>query len=186
MRLRDRTQMPALAVAVLAVLALAGGAPAAGQGTQGAKVGIIDVQKILTESTRGQAVIAELEKFRDQKASDLQAFKTKFDDAQKRLSDGRLTLSDDKLKELEKEIEDLTIEIRRAQDDAQRQLQQRQQEDFQKIEEAVMPIINQVGKEYGFTVIFNKFQSGLVFADETVDITGMVIERFNAGAGSGN
>jgi Skp family chaperone for outer membrane proteins len=29
------------------------------------------------------------------------------------------------------------------------------------------------------TLIFNKFQSGLVYADETIDITDEVIQRFN-------
>ena len=42
-----------------------------------------------------------------------------------------------------------------------------------------MPIIDQIGKEQGLTLIFNKFQSGLVYADDTVDITDEVIRRFN-------
>ncbi len=34
-----------------------------------------------------------------------------------------------------------------------------------------MPVINQVGKEQGYTLIFRKFESGLIYADEAVDIT---------------
>ena len=45
-----------------------------------------------------------------------------------------------------------------------------------------MPIINQVGKELGYALIFNMRQAGLVFADEAVDITAAVIERFNSPA----
>jgi Skp family chaperone for outer membrane proteins len=36
-----------------------------------------------------------------------------------------------------------------------------------------------VGREQGLTLIFNKFQSGLVYADQSVDITDDVIRRFN-------
>ena len=34
-----------------------------------------------------------------------------------------------------------------------------------------MPVINQVGKELGYTLIFRKFESGLIYADEAIDIT---------------
>ncbi len=34
------------------------------------------------------------------------------------------------------------------------------------IDERVMPVINQVGKELGYTLIFRKFESGLIYADD--------------------
>ena len=48
-----------------------------------------------------------------------------------------------------------------------------------RLEQQIMPIINEIGQERGLTLIFNKFQSGLVYADDTVDITDEVIRRFN-------
>jgi hypothetical protein len=36
-----------------------------------------------------------------------------------------------------------------------------------------------VGKEKGFTLIFNKFQSGLVYADDAIDLTDEVLKVFN-------
>jgi Skp family chaperone for outer membrane proteins len=36
----------------------------------------------------------------------------------------------------------------------------------------------------GFTLIFNKFQGALVYADDSVDITDQVIERFDASSSS--
>ena len=47
-----------------------------------------------------------------------------------------------------------------------------------------MPVINQVGKEHGFTLIFNKFESGLIYADEAIDITTSIIQRLDARAAS--
>ena len=40
-------------------------------------------------------------------------------------------------------------------------------------------VADQIGAERGYTLIFNKFQSGLVYADDAVDITDDVIQRFN-------
>jgi len=153
------------------------------------KIAVIDVQKILTDSVRGKEILAKLEGLRDEKATQLEGKARELEDMRKRYEETRLTLAEDKISDMEKQIEDLTIALRRSQDDAQRELQKRQQEDFGQIEQAVMPIIDAVGKEFGYTLIFNKFQSGLVFADEAVDITDLVIERFNtstAGASSGS
>lgn len=144
------------------------------------KIAVIDVQKILTDSTSGQEVLAQLEQLRTEKAEFLVDRKQHLEDLRKRYDQTRLTLAEDRIAELEKEIEDLAIALRRAQDDAQRELQKRQQEDFGRIEQAVLPIIDSVGREFGYSLIFNKFQSGLVYADEAVDITDLVIERYNA------
>ena len=73
--------------------------------------------------------------------------------------------------------------------DAERDVQKRRQDEIEKIETAVFPIINGLGKEGGYTLIFNKFQSGLVYADDAVDITNEVIKRLDAaatGSTSGN
>jgi hypothetical protein len=36
----------------------------------------------------------------------------------------------------------------------------------------------------GLALIFNKFESGLVYASEAVEITDTVIQRFNAASGA--
>ena len=41
-----------------------------------------------------------------------------------------------------------------------------QKKELAELERRVFPVINQVGKEKGFTLIFNKFQSGLVYAED--------------------
>ncbi len=43
-----------------------------------------------------------------------------------------------------------------------------------------MPVIDAFGKEMGYTAIFNKFNSGFLFAADDVDITNSFIQRFNA------
>jgi Skp family chaperone for outer membrane proteins len=43
-------------------------------------------------------------------------------------------------------------------------------------------VINQVGKDLGYTLIFRKFESGLIYADEAIDITSVVIQRLDTAA----
>jgi len=53
-------------------------------------------------------------------------------------------------------------------------------------EKRVLPVINQVGKEKGYTLIFNKYAPGmLVYADDAVDITASVVQRLDSAAAAG-
>ncbi|MEM1249392.1 MAG: OmpH family outer membrane protein [Acidobacteriota bacterium] len=165
-------------LAVFAALA----APALAQ----QKIGVIDVSRILRDSDPGKNAIAQLEELGKAKEQELLAKKQTFDELQARYSETRLTLAEDKLAEMQKQIEDMTIEMRRAQDDAQREFQKQQGEAFAEIERQVLPIINAVAKENGFTLMFNKYESGLVYADEAVDVTDLVIQRFNEQPAAGN
>ena len=50
---------------------------------------------------------------------------------------------------------------------------------LQDLEAKIKPVIDAVGKEMGLAAIFNKFESGLVYASDAIDITDTVIKRFS-------
>jgi len=168
--LRSLTRSGVVAV-LLAVAAL----PAFAQ----EKVAVIDVQRVVTESDPGKEVMQRLKAITDAKTQEGQALQQQYAALQDQFNKQRFTVSEARQAEMSKEIEDKQIAIRRFQDDAQREVQEAQRRELGKLEERILPIINQIGKEKNFTLIFNKFQSGLVYADEAIDITDEVIRRFN-------
>jgi len=161
--------------ALMAVVVAAVAMPAAAQN----KIAVIDVQRVVTESDPGKEVMQRLKALTDAKSQEGQALQQQFAALQEQFNKQRFTVSEARQAEMSKEIEDQQIAIRRFQDDAQREVQEAQRRELGGLEERILPIINQVGQEQSFTLIFNKFQSGLVYADETVDITDEVIRRFN-------
>ena len=162
---------------------LASAPPAAGQAAF--KVAVIDVERILLESERGKAALEEIDALRKQKQQQSEAMQKEINDLQTRLNEGRLSLAQDKLAELTKQLEDKVIALRRFGDDATRELTKKRDQVLDQIEQSVFPVINQIGKEGGYTLVFNKFNSGLVYADESVDITAQVIARYNQTAPAG-
>jgi len=162
-------------VAMLAVIMMAMAMPAAAQ----SKVAVIDVQRVVTESDPGKQVMQKLRTLSDAKAQEGQALQQTLATLQDQFNKQRFTVSEQRQAEMSKEIEDKQIAIKRFQDDAQRELQDAQRRELGGLEERILPIINQVGQEEGYTLIFNKFQSGLVYADEAVDVTDRVITMFN-------
>ena len=161
--------------ALMAVVVAAVAMPAAAQN----KIAVIDVQRVVTESDPGKEVMQRLKAVTDAKSQEGQALQQQFVALQEQFNKQRFTVSESRQAEMSKEIEDKQIAIRRFQDDAQREVQEAQRRELGGLEERILPIINKVGQEQSFTLIFNKFQSGLVYADETVDITDEVIRRFN-------
>lgn len=162
---------------------LAGSAPASVQ-AQGAaaapKIAVIDTEQILLGSAAGKKVVADLKKLQETKEGELRTRQNEIKDLQTKLSEGRLSLAQDKLSAMEKDLEDKVIALRRLQDDANRDLTKKREELLGQIDQRVMPVINQVGKELGYTLIFRKFESGLIYADEAVDITKVIIQRLDA------
>lgn len=148
------------------------------------KIAVIDTEKILLNSQAGKRALAELKKVQEQKEKEGLAKQQEIKDLQAKIADGRLSLAQDKLEEMQKQLEDKVIALRRFQDDATRDLNKKRDDVLGAIDQQVMPVINQAGKELGYTLIFRKFESGLIYADEAVDITSSIIQRLDAGAGA--
>ena len=152
-------------------------------GVQPTRVGVIDVQRLVIESKTGKEMLDQLKNLREQKSAEGEALQQEVQDLQARLQDGQSSLSAERIGALEKEIEDKLIQLRRFADDADRVLQKEQDQAFARIERDVMPIIARVGQEQGFTLLFNKYESGLVFANEQVDITDLILQLYDESVG---
>jgi outer membrane protein len=172
-----------LGLALAGIPAVAQAAPAAAPAATGnLRIAVIDTEKILLSSNAGKKAVADLKKLQEQREKELGARAQELKDLQSKINDGRLSLAQDKLADLSKQYEEKEISLRRAQDDATRELTKKRDEMLASIDDRVMPVINQVGKELGYTLIFRKFESGLIYADDGVDITNVVIQRIDAGA----
>ena len=146
---------------------------------QQVRVAVIDVQRVVTESDPGKASLEKLKQLQNQKLEQGKRLQQELDALRTQFTKQRFTLSEEKLTVLQKQIEDKTIALKRFQDDAQRELEDARKRELDGLEQKIMPIINQLGKEKKLTLIFNKFQSGRVYADEAGDITDEIIQRFN-------
>ena len=149
--------------------------PAAAQ----TKIAVIDVQRVVAESDPGKESLQQLRTLQEQKITEGRNLQQELDALREQFNKQRFTLSEEKLAEMSGQVESRTIALQRFEDDATRELDEARRTALGRLEERIMPVIDEVGKERGLTLIFNKYQSGLVYADEAVDITDDVIRRFN-------
>jgi outer membrane protein len=160
-----------------AALTLAAG-PLFGQSTA-PKIGIIDVQRIVKESAVGKESLARVQKLQQAKQDELTRRQKELRDLEQKLADQGKSLSEDAAEKLNKDYQAKALDLKRFQDDATRELEESQRKELKALEDRIMPVISSVGKEQGYTLIFNKFQSGLLHADDSADLTDAVITKFN-------
>ena len=164
--------------ALVSIIALSGAAVA--QEAPKTSVAVIDVQQVVNESAAGKETMTRLRKLQDDKLAEGRKKADDLETLRKQLATQRATLAETKVVELEKQIEDRQVELQRFADDTKQQLADAQRRELDALEKQIMPIINELGRELKIQMIFNKFQSGLVYADDAVDITEQVVRRFNS------
>jgi len=170
----------ALALAVAAVPAFAQTAAAPATAT-GSKIGVIEVQRIVQESAIGKESLARVQKLQQAKQEDLTRRQKELRDLETKIQDQGKSLSEDAMEKLQKEYQAKAVELKRFQDDAQKELEESQRKELGDLEKRIMPVINEVAREQGYQLVFNKFNSGLLYADDkSVDLTDAVITKFNS------
>jgi Skp family chaperone for outer membrane proteins len=82
-------------------------------------------------------------------------------------------------------VEDLALRLERLQQDVEQELGLRQNELTAGITQMIAQIIDVMGEEEGYSLIFNAIQSGLVYVGPTLEITDEIIRRLNAASAAG-
>ncbi len=143
------------------------------------KVGIVDLQKVLASSKAGHKA---QEKFKaetkdaqaklDKKKQAFDKLKEDFQKQQKTLSASARDSKQEKLIQMDKDL-------KRSVQDLQEGLQRKNNQLVAGLVTDVRGVIQTVGKEKGFTVIFERGSQSVLYADNTVDITNEVVQAFD-------
>jgi outer membrane protein len=164
-----------LILIAMAALAL----PAFAQTSAPQRLAVIDVQRVLNTSIAGKAAQDRLKKLQDDKLAQAQKLQEDVKAIDTEINTKKLSLSEDKLTDLQKQLADKQVALQRFGQDADRDMGEARDKALLELENQIKPVIDQIGKEMGLAAIFNKFESGLVYASDAIDITDVVIKRFN-------
>lgn len=167
--------MKKLVAALIAVLLLA--APALAE----VKIGYVDLQKALNSSKAGVAAKTEIgEQVKKFEAE----FKAKQDELLKLKADlekQAVLLSDSAKAQKERDYQQNVKDLQRFQKDAKDDLQQRDAAHTKRIINELYKVLQKLGKDGGYTMILEKSQGGVIYADSAIDLTDQLIKAYDAG-----
>ncbi|HKA90787.1 MAG TPA: OmpH family outer membrane protein [Haliangiales bacterium] len=165
-----------LALALAAGTAVAAPPPAA-------KIGYIDLQRTLNETKVGKAAKAKLESDKTEKQKQVNDKKDMLKKAYDDLEKQRVVLKPDALAKKEKELQDQYVELQQVFMQLQQDLSKREAQLTRDIFGKAAAIIENIAKRDGYTMILEKSESAVLWADANVDITSEVNRRMDAGEG---
>ena len=161
----------------------------------------VDIQRVATESNEGRVANTRVEEVSDQKLAEIEAANTEaqgevtslnqeLQETQLKLQQGVNVLSADATVSLQRQIvrlqrdiertsQDRQAEIQRMTQDAEAEVQELQQQLQIEFQRRLLPAINQLAADRQLSFIFNA-QQGLVWADESLDLTQELIDVLNS------
>lgn len=144
------------------------------------KIGVVDLDQAIGSTAGGKAAREELERKMREAELDAQPMIERYqqlaDDYQKK----RVVLSPEKLREMELDITELQNQIKLKESELQNRLQLDRQRLVEPLIEKLGAIVNEVGREQGFSLILVRGAPGVMYYKEALDITDEVIKRFNS------
>ncbi|MBD3413463.1 MAG: hypothetical protein GF421_03405 [Candidatus Aminicenantes bacterium] len=146
---------------------------------QNAEIGVVDSQEILENSIEGKKVLAQLREKETGNQKELAQKDEAIRSLQKKINTQSLTLTQEARMNLNSDLERLKTERQRMYEDNQREVQEMAARFFQNIQNEVLPIIEQIGKEKGLNIIFDLQRSGAVYVSPAINITTEVIQRYD-------
>lgn len=144
----------------------------------GPSIAYVDLQRAIREVEDGQEAIAELEEQLEERQTTLddraEALRQLTDDLEAEL----VMLDDDAREARMLEYQEEVLAYQEQYLENQRELMVIEQEATREILERMLTLVAEIGEERGYSMVFEKTRSSLVWADNTLDITDDLIERY--------
>jgi outer membrane protein len=143
------------------------------------KIGIINMKKVIATCEPGQKAMEELKsKFKDLKA-DLDKQKQSIETMQKELQKQSMMLSQEAKQDKEIQFKRKVRDFQDMSQNYQRKMKIDEERLSKPILEKLVDVIQTYGKKNGYTAILDTQTSGLLYADEAIDLTDKITVEMN-------
>ena len=149
-------------------------------GADVAKIGVVNFEKILKESSAGKLTQKQLKAKWTELQKKIDTEKKKVEDMSLALERESLVLSPEKKRDRQRELRDRISDLKKLNADFTEEFQILQSKRINQIQKDVFEISNTLGKEQGFLLIVERKTAGVIYMPDQVDITDLVIKTYNA------
>jgi outer membrane protein len=165
-----------LALAALAAVLVWG---TAASDDQGIKIGVVDIEQAISSTEAGKAAREEFSRKQREAEAKVQPMLDQYRALEEELKTKKFVLSDDALYQKQLDLAELRNEIQAKMREIEGQLQVDQKRLEGPLVQKLEGIIEEFGKSQNFTLIIRRGAPGVLYAREALDVTEMVIQRYN-------
>jgi outer membrane protein len=143
-----------------------------------AKIGVVDIQKILLTSAAGKNAKAEISKKAREMESTLNEKKVEIEKLQETLERESLVMSKEKRDEKEREIRIKVNDIKVLKNKFEKDLKIIENRVVQQIQKEFESMAQEIGRKEGYLLIITN--QTVIYAPNTIDITDELIQKYDA------
>ncbi|MDX1386558.1 MAG: OmpH family outer membrane protein [bacterium] len=160
------------------VIALAVATPAFAQNL---KIGLVNFQQALNDVEEGKRAKANLKSQFESKQQALNAKQEGLKRLKEEIEAKRAALSADAMRQKEAQYRDQFLDLQKTLAQFRQEMATKEAEVTQGIVEKLKKTVERIGKSEGYTIIFEKSQDTVLFANGATDLTAKVISAYNSG-----
>jgi outer membrane protein len=142
------------------------------------KIGYVDMQKAIKETSVGKKAKKELEKDFNAKKAALQKKEADLKKMNDDLEKKKVALSDDVKAKKAQELQQEMLKFQREVGESQLNIQKKERDLTQPILEKLQASLDKVAKEGGYTLVLEKNEQSVLWAKKEVDLTDAVVKEF--------
>ena len=148
-------------------------------GADGAKIGVIDFQRILTTSSAGKASQAEITKQGKVMEDTLKKNQDELEEIKQRIDREALVMAKEMREEKEREFRIKISDYRALEQKFKTEISDLNKRLVKRLQDDVFDLVEEVGKKEGYLLIVEKTEGGVMYAPTANDITDKVIQLYN-------
>ena len=152
-------------------------------GAQENKIGYVDMQKAIQETSSGKKAKKELEKEFNAKKAELQKKEGDLKKMDEDLRKKAAALSDEARTKKMQELQTEAMKFQREVSESQMNIQKKERELTQPILEKLQAALEKLAKEGGYTVVLEKNEQSVLWAKKDLDLTDAMIKEYERTAG---
>jgi outer membrane protein len=149
------------------------------QAADASKIGLVDFQKILDNSTAGKAAQLEINKKGEAMESEIKKMGEEVESLKNNLEREALVMSREAREEKERELRIKISDFRDLQTRHMQTFKEAERELVQKIQVEVMDLLKEIGAKGNYQLILERRESGALYFLDSMDLTDQIIEAYN-------
>ncbi|MBW2592751.1 MAG: OmpH family outer membrane protein [Deltaproteobacteria bacterium] len=149
-------------------------------GANDVKIGILDFQRILAETSAGKTAVAEINRLGQLMKVDLEKKKAEIDGMKNRIEREILVMSKEQQAQKEREFRIKVNDFKSLQKKYNTDARGIENRLIKRIKIDVFKLAKEIGEKEGFTLIIEKNEAGVLYSSDTIDLSDKLILQYNA------
>ena len=142
-----------------------------------AKIGVINLQRVIEASNQGKSAKAQIKKQKDVLEEDLKKKGNAIKQLEQRIEREAMVMSKEMREEKEREKRIKLMDFKSLLKQYTSELQKLEKQLIEQLKNDVFTLVAEIGKKEGYLLIISKI--GVLYSPKTIDITDQLIKRLN-------